>query len=223
MKTPTRKPLRLWPGVGIAILLCPVRFLVPVFVPDAALVGVLAVPIGALAIVLWWVFFSRAPWFERLGAIGLMVAALFATSRIIDKSLATGAQGMLFPILAIPVVSLALVVWAVATRRLSDGPRRATMVATILLACGVWTAVRTDGINGDHNAEFRWRWTVTPEQQLLAQASDQPPALPPAPATAKTPGEQPVVPPGKLPSAAPSALPSAPSAAKTAVTSCRSR
>src|SRR5207245_6168531 len=87
MKTPARKPLRLWPGVAIAILLCLVRFVVPVFVPDATLVGVLAVPVGALAIVLWWVFFSRAPWSERLGAVGLMVAALFATSRIIDKSI----------------------------------------------------------------------------------------------------------------------------------------
>src|SRR3989454_6934983 len=81
MKTPARKPLRLWPGVVIAILLCLVRFVVPVVVPDATLVGVLAVPIGVLAIVLWWVFFSRAPWSERLGAVGLIVAALFATSR----------------------------------------------------------------------------------------------------------------------------------------------
>ena len=31
------------------------------------------------------------------------------------------------------VVSLAFLVWTVAGRRLSDGPRRATMVATILL------------------------------------------------------------------------------------------
>src|SRR5580765_5344148 len=141
MEIPVRKPLRLWPGVVIAILQCLLGFLVPVVIPDAILVGVLAGPVGGLAVVLWWVFFSRAPWSERLGAVGLMVAALFATSRIIDKSIATGAQGMLFPILAIPVLGLAFVAWAVATRRLSDGPRRATMVATILLACGVWTLV----------------------------------------------------------------------------------
>src|SRR5712692_1779022 len=111
MKTPARKPLRLWPGVVIAILQCLVTFGIPVVAPDAVLVGVLAGPVCALAIVLWWVFFSRAPWSERLGAVGLMVAALFATKRIVHVSIATGAQGMLFPILAIPALGLALVVW----------------------------------------------------------------------------------------------------------------
>ena len=61
---------------------------------------------------------------------------------------------MMFFIYAIPVLSLALVAWAVASRRLSDGPRRASMVAAILLACGVWTLVRTDGITGDGDREF---------------------------------------------------------------------
>ncbi len=86
MKTPGRKPLRLWPGVVIAILQCVVSFGAPVVRPDDTLLAVFAGPVGTLAIVLWWVFFSRAPWAERLGAVGLMVAGLFATSRIIDKS-----------------------------------------------------------------------------------------------------------------------------------------
>lgn len=30
-----------------------------------------------------------------------------------------------------------------------DGTRRATMVATVVLACGAWTLVRTEGITGD--------------------------------------------------------------------------
>jgi len=64
--------------------------------------GVLGGVVGALVIVLWWLFFSRAAWVERLGAIALMIVALYATSRIIDKSIATGAMGMLFPSWAIP-------------------------------------------------------------------------------------------------------------------------
>jgi hypothetical protein len=45
---------------------------------------------------------------ERWGAVVLMIVALFATSRIIHVSIATGMMGMMFPILAIPFVSLAL-------------------------------------------------------------------------------------------------------------------
>ena len=193
MKIPSRKPLRLWPGVVIAILQFLLAFIVPVIIPDAMLAGLLAGPVCALAIVLWWVFFSRAPWLERLGAVGLMVAALFATSRIIDKSIATGAQGMLFPILAIPTLSLAFVVWAVATSRLSDGARRATMVATILLACGVWALVRTGGFTASsfHN-DLHWRWTKTPEERLLAKSANEPGALVAVRAPAETP-EKPLV------------------------------
>jgi outer membrane protein assembly factor BamB len=147
-----------------------------------------------LAVVVWWAFFSRAPWSERLGAIVLMIVALVATSRIIHVSIATGGMGMLFPIYAIPVLSLAFVVWAVASRRLSDGPRRASMVATILLACGVWTLLRTDGVTSDAiGSDFHWRWAQTPEQRLLARAGDEPldsargepAAFPATPSTAK--------------------------------------
>ena len=116
--------------------------------------GVIGGLVGGLAVVVWWLFFSRAPWSERLGAVVLMIVALFATSRIVHESIATGAMGMLFPVLAIPVLSLAFVAWAVASRRLSDGPRRAAMVATILLACGVWTLVRTGGFTGDFDNDF---------------------------------------------------------------------
>jgi hypothetical protein len=95
-------------------------------------------------------------------------------------------MGMMFLIYAIPVLSLAFVVWAVASRRLSDGPRRATMAATILLACGVWSLLRTNGITGDAASDFAWRWAETAEQRLLAHASGEPTAPAPPPAAART-------------------------------------
>ena len=193
MKTSARKPLRLWPGVVIAILTCLVSYVAPIVMPDAVLLAMMAGPVGALAIVLWWVFLSRAPWSERLGAIGLMVVALYATSRLIDKSIATGAQGMLFPILAIPALGLAFAVWAVATSRFPDRARRATMVATILLASGAWALVRTNGFTASsfHN-DLQWRWAKTPEERLLAKSGNEPGALPPVRAAAGTTDKQPV-------------------------------
>src|SRR6202166_3716971 len=179
-----RKPLRLWPRVAAAVLLCLVRFVIPVFVPQAFLFGVIGGFVCAFAIVVWWLFFSRAPWTERLGAVALAIVALFATSRIIHVSVATGMMGMMFPFYSIQVLCPVFVAWAVATRRLSDGLRRATMAATILLACGVFALLRTDGITGGAGAQWAWRWTKTPEQRLLAQGGAEPAAPGSAPAAA---------------------------------------
>jgi outer membrane protein assembly factor BamB len=185
-----RKPLRLWPGVVAVALLWLVRFVVPMVFPEALLLGVLGELAGGLAVVVWWLFFSRASWWERVGAIVLMIVALFATSRVVHESIATGMMGMMLGIYAIPVLSLALVAWAVATRRFSDGLRRVSLVATILLACGGFTLIRTGGVYGSAGSDLQWRWTKTPEQRLLAQAKDESTRAPVA-ATVKTVAEWP--------------------------------
>jgi outer membrane protein assembly factor BamB len=186
-----QKPLRVWPGVVIVLFQWVARYVIPMFVPEALPFGAIAGLASGLAIVVWWVFFSRAPWSERLGAIVLMAIALVVTSRFLHVSVATAGQGFLFPMYAIPLLSLAFVVWAVAARRLGVGARRASMVATILLASGVWTLLRTGGITGDARSDFAWRWSKTPEERLLARAHDEPTAarLPAAtPAEADWPG-----------------------------------
>jgi len=167
-----------------------VRFGVPLVWPDGLMYCVLGGVAGALLIVAWWVFFSRAPWVERLGAIVLMAAAMAATPRILDRSMATGAMGFLFYITAVPGLCLAFVVWAVATRRLSGGPRWATMVATILLACGGWALVRTNGLSSEASSDFAWRWAPTAEDRLV-HASDKPAVAAPAPAPIKAPAPPP--------------------------------
>jgi outer membrane protein assembly factor BamB len=227
-KQTPRKPLRLWPGVVIAIVLVLARYVVPLFAPDDAELfsmplGILAIFVGmasAMAIVGWWLFFSRAYWSERVGAIILAIVALFATLRLVDKSIAGGMMGVMLFVYSIPVLGLALVVWAVATRRLADGARRVWMVVAILLACVPWTLVRTAGESSD-GSEFHWRWTATPEQRLLAQAGDEPKPIPTPPATAEIPkepiapttGDKPVI----LPEAAKKTELVSPPAAKTRV------
>jgi len=180
-----KKPLRLWPGVLLAALYLLLRFVVPAVVPEALFFGFLGALICVLAIFVWWLLLSRAPWFERLGAIILMSIALFATSRLVHESMVRDAGGMSLYILGVPFLALALVAWAVFSRRLSKGPRRVSMVVTILLAAGLLTIVRTSGVTGDFAPELHWRWTPTPEQRLLAQTSDEPEAAP-APATVDT-------------------------------------
>src|SRR5258705_3717502 len=169
-----RKPLRLWPGVALVILQWLAWFVVPIFLPDMRLYGFLGGVLCGLGIVVWWMLFSRAPWVERLGALVLMIIAPIGTKFIVHKSIAGGGMGMLIYILVIPMLSLALVAWAVASRRLSARPRRAALVAAILLACGVFTLIRTGGLTADFRNDFHWRWTKTPEELLLARAGDEP-------------------------------------------------
>jgi outer membrane protein assembly factor BamB len=190
-----RKPLRLWPAVIIAIVQLLVMFVGPIVAPDAGLpVGMLGGVVGALAIVVWWVLFSRALWSERVGAIVLMIVAVLATRTVVHESIFGAGMGNLIFILPTPYLGLALVAWAVATRHLPDGRRRAALVAAILLACAPFALIRTAGVKGGAGGEFHWRWTPTPEQLLLAQGGDEPKPLPPstAPASsAETPKETP--------------------------------
>jgi outer membrane protein assembly factor BamB len=128
---------------------------------------------GGLAIVVWWTFFSRASRFERWVAPVLMIAALAASSQIIDKSIGTSMMGMMFIIYSIPVLSLAFVTWAMGSRHLSDRPRHTTMVATILIASGFWAFLRSDGMDGEAHHFFAWRWAKTSEDRLLAQSNEK--------------------------------------------------
>ncbi len=182
-----RKPLRLWPGVVAAALQWLVWLLLPAVVPERGGSAVLGGLFFGLVIVVWWLFFSRAPWSERLGAIVLMVGAVAATSRLVHESVANGMMGFMLFVYAIPALSLALVAWALASRGLSSGLRRASMVIAIVLACGTLTLIRTNGITGDADSDLEWRWTETPEQRLLAQAVDEPVTLPSALAAATPP------------------------------------
>ena len=178
-ETPQRR-LRLWPGVAVVITLLLFRFGVKALVPGIqgfgyAVMGSLAC---TLLILLWWTLFSRARWTERLGGLGIILLGVGGAWLLKHPS-------MWLPWLfayALPLLMVAFVGWAAFTRSLPDRVRRATMVATILIACGAWMFVRQDGINGDHNAKFGWRWAPSAEERLLAETNGPdtlPSSLPP--------------------------------------------
>lgn len=189
-----QRRLRLWPGVVAVILQWLALVGIPLVVPGGLAFGVMGGLLGGVTVLVWWTFFSRAPQLERWSAVVLMIVAMAATPRILHPSIATGMMGMMFYIHATPVVSLSLVAWAVASRRLTVVPRRLALVAAILMACGGWALLRTDGVTGEGRSQFAWRWSKTAEQKLLARTAVVPVAPPPAPATVEAPAERPAAP-----------------------------
>src|SRR5262245_37264804 len=164
----SRQPLRVWPGMIAVALQWLIWYGVPFVAPEAFMVVMIGGLACSLAVLVWWLFFSRAHWAERLGAIALMVVSVVATKRVVHPSIAGGAMGMLLYIFSIPVLSMALVVAAAVGRRLSSGPRRAAMAAAILLACAVFTLVRTGGMSGEGDQALHCRWTQLPQQRLVS-------------------------------------------------------
>lgn len=193
------RALRLWPGLLIASLVLLTRFGVPL-VSETAAAGYTAVFggwLGGLGVAVWWLFVSRAAWADRLGAIALMVVALAATPAVLlHPSIATGMMGLMFFVYAIPLVAVAFVLAVAAGRPLGAGTRRVLMAGAILLACGSFGLLRSDGVTGAGVAQFAWRWAPTAEERLLAESGagsvfapelDSPTAAAPTPSAVPSP------------------------------------
>ena len=181
-----RKPLRVWPGVVLVVVQW-IAWFIPLLFPDILLPALMVTGVCALGVILWWLIFSRAPWYDRIGALVLVVVGVMVAKRLSHVSIATGSFGFLIIVMAVPVMSLVLVAAAVISRRLSAGVRRAVIAACIVIGCGVFTLMRTAGATGDFSNEFHWRWSKTPEERLLAQGDETvaSPSAPAAPVTFK--------------------------------------
>lgn len=186
-QTTTGKPLRLWPGTVAAALMVILWTALPRVFPEVSGLEMVAMALCGLIILAWWLFFSRAPWIERLGALAVMAVALFVVSFLIHKSISNGMMGFMLPAFGIPLAALALVLAVSVGRNLSTGSRRAAIAVSILIAAGFFTLIRTGGLSGDGRPDLHWRWTPTPEELLLSRVADQSDPVVPAPEATPTP------------------------------------
>lgn len=181
------KPLRMWPGVAAIILLFISRFGVKAIMPGFegfmwAMEGTFAC---AVAILLWWLFFSRAAWVDRVGAIVLISAALGLAWLLRHESMGLA---WLFAYAA-PFLLLAFVAGALAARNFPPARRRIMIAGAVAIGSMGWTLARMEGIDGDHRATFAWRWSATKEQALLSKPLPTPTvaAVEPAPSAPAAP------------------------------------
>jgi len=181
-------PLRLWPGVTLVALQWLIMFGLPFVAPDQAGVAIIVGFVSGILVLLWWLFLSRAPWVERFCAAALVVSAVVVARPFIHQSIANGMMGFMRFVYGVPLLSVALVTWAAATRGSATARRRASMAA-LLFACVPLALVRTNGLTGGAHSDFEWRWTPTAEERLLARGADNPPATPLKPSLESLPNQ----------------------------------
>lgn len=75
-------------------------------------VGVMGALAAGPLFVIWWLFFSRASWSERIGGVVLMGVVLFVVKNFLHVSIATNGMGMTYFVYAIPALCLAFLLWA---------------------------------------------------------------------------------------------------------------
>jgi outer membrane protein assembly factor BamB len=121
--------------------------------------------VGTVGLTCWWLFASRLPWADRLRGFGLLIAGLAAVFVLGYPGIA-----MLFIVYGLALITTACILWLGVTAFLSWPVQWAGMAVLFLLGCGAFLLVRPheEGVSGDFAATWRWRWTPTAEDQLLA-------------------------------------------------------
>lgn len=179
-----KKPLRLWPGVALVVFQGFAAYVVPWLFPETEIAGL---PIGmlglfasiaaGLGVLIWWLFFSRARWSERLVGVAFIVIAVIATRAVAHPSIQGAGMGFLLYVGTVPTWSVALVIGATLMSRLTGARRLPALATMIVVLMTPWTLLRTAGVASD-GSEYHWRWTPTPEELLLAQGEVVPSAQP---------------------------------------------
>jgi outer membrane protein assembly factor BamB len=160
---------RLWPAVAVVVL----QWLL-LLVPGWIWPGTFAqfycwfggVIVGAVGLVLWWLFASRLRWADRGLGLLVLIAGLAAAWVFCDPTVRDSGVLMFF---ALPAVTTAWVLWLVATPFLRWPARRVSMLVVLLLVCGFWLLFRNEGVWGNISPTLRYRWSQTPEEKHLAE------------------------------------------------------
>ena len=168
------KSLRVWPPILLLALMVVFRGVPKLFkvAPEIVLMIAAVGPAACgILIVLWWLTLSRASWLERLvGVVGIGIS-IGLTMALIDKSM----KGPAIMILTIPMGAAAFAIAAVLGRHRLSFNR--TIIAILCAACGFGISVllRSDGLWGNSSLGLHWRWTISTEEQLLADRSTRTP------------------------------------------------
>jgi outer membrane protein assembly factor BamB len=174
-----QRRLRLWPGVVIIAVQWIAVKCIELLTRDteAEMMGfqaaMFAPMIGALAVLLWWLFFSRLTWPDRVIVPVAMIVFGALVAVLGDPTI-----GPALFFYALPFTMTAWIVWLilalwlvplVRARPLSWPTCRAGLALLFMLTAGYFSLLRFDGVTGGFRAALNWRWTPTAEEAFLAE------------------------------------------------------
>lgn len=133
------------------------------------MVRVMVAPFVALILTLaWWLFFTRITWFDRLLVVGVAVGALLLVL------VPHGADAMMYLFGILPVMVTGWLAWLILTPWMGWSARHIGLMCVIVACIGFFGLVRIEGLDGEFQAEYKWRWTPTAEQKLMAKQGETP-------------------------------------------------
>jgi len=161
------KPLRIWPPIFLIALALILRSS-PKLIKDAPdwlwIVAVFGPLVCGLIVLIWWFTCSRASGREKL--LSLVGLALGVVILIVGLDSTMKGPGMMT--LTIPMGILGFAATAILVSRWLDGKRILAIVAICVLSFAFSILLRNGGMWGNGAQDFRWRWTPTPEEAMLA-------------------------------------------------------
>ncbi|MCA9013321.1 MAG: alcohol dehydrogenase, partial [Planctomycetaceae bacterium] len=124
-----------------------------------------------LLIMVWWLALSRATWKEKFAGIVGVVGIAAITLLAIDKSM----RGPAVMVLTIPMGTAAFGIAAILFGRILSFRRTLLAILFAGMGFGFSALLKSDGMWGNFAVDLDWRWTHSPEDQILAR-QNQPPA-----------------------------------------------
>lgn len=173
--TPPAAPLlklRLWPALVIIAIMLGMIFIPGWITPGTyvAFMSMFYAPfVGGGLLLIWWLFFSRAPWLDRILVPVVAVAVGIAMIQVADKTMPFGLL-----LYGVPTICTVWVAWLAITRGMVWPTRRIGLLTVLLLAWGYFGLIRLDGIQGDMKSAISWRWEPTAEDVFLATKKSDP-------------------------------------------------
>jgi outer membrane protein assembly factor BamB len=168
-----RKP-RLWPGVAAVAFLWACLY-VPGWIAPGSMFQLYAYMFGAMAaqllFLVWWLFFSRVPWIDRILAIIACAAIGYGGKMLAHKTYKD------FYLMFVPTYVLTVwIIWLVVSGGLRWPVRRAGLLLSFLITWGFFTLVRCEGTDGYFAPTLAFRWIPSAEEKLIAMADQANPA-----------------------------------------------